>query len=283
MVLWESGYVEANGLKLHYRRSGRESGLPPLVTAHGISDDGGCWIPIAEELVAQFDVILADARGHGRSEEPKDHDFGAIAQGNDLLGLIAALGLHRPFILGHSMGAVTTLAAAGTAPDVPAAIMVEDPPPRLLGTEAGPPLNPDDMATMRAWLVQMKRMTRDELLDYGKNRSPTWPDAEFPHWADAKAHMSPNVQMLLDPANRQPIDWPPLLRQISGPALLITADPELGAIMTPDAAAKLKEFIPQLTVSHVPRAGHNIRREQPALYLEAIRAFLADLPASTRP
>ena len=71
MVLWESGYVEANGLKLHYRRSGRDSGLPPLVTAHGISDDGGCWIPIAEEFVAQFDVILADARGHGRSEAPE--------------------------------------------------------------------------------------------------------------------------------------------------------------------------------------------------------------------
>jgi pimeloyl-ACP methyl ester carboxylesterase len=283
MVLWESGYVEANGLTLHYRRSGRDSGFPPLVTAHGISDDGGCWIPIAEEFVAQFDVILADARGHGRSEEPQDNDYGPIAQGNDILGLIAALGLRRPFILGHSMGAVTTLAAAGTAADIPAAIMVEDPPPRLLGTEAATPINPDDFASMRAWLKQMKRMTRDELLDFGKKRSPTWPDTEFPHWADAKAHMSPNVQTLLDPANRKPVNWPPLLRAISCPALLITADPELGAIMTPEAAATLKQLVPHLTVTHVPGAGHNIRREQPALYLEAVRAFLADLPASSRP
>ena len=118
------------------------------------------------------------------------------------------------------MGAVTALAAAGMAPDVPAAIMVEDPPPRLVGADADTPMNPDDFADMRAWLGQMKRMTRDELLDYGKARSPTWPDAEFPHWADAKAHMSPNVQMLLDPANRQVVDWPPLLRanQLSCPA-----------------------------------------------------------------
>lgn len=283
MVLWESGYAEANGLKLHYRRSGRDSGLPPLVTAHGISDDGGCWIPIAEEFVAQFDVILADARGHGRSEQPKDNDYGATAQGSDLLGLIAALDLRRPLILGHSMGAVTALAAAGMAPDVPAAILVEDPPPRLVGADGDTPFNPDDFAEMRAWLGQMKRMTRDELLDYGKVRSPTWPDAEFPHWADAKAHMSPNVQMLLDPANRQVIDWPPLLRAISCPALLITADPELGAITTPDAAARMKEMIPQLAITHVPGAGHNIRREQPALYLEAMRAFLADLPVAARP
>jgi N-formylmaleamate deformylase len=282
MILWESGYVEANGLKLHYRRSGRDSGLPPLVTAHGTSDDGGCWIPIAEEFATQFDVVLADARGHGRSEAP-ERDYGATAQGSDLLGLIAELGLRRPFILGHSMGAVTALAAAGMAPDVPAAIMVEDPPPRLVGANSAATVNPDDMASMRAWLIQMKRMTRDELLDFGKTRSPTWPDAEFPHWADAKAHMSPNVQMLLDPANRQSIDWPPLLRTIRCPALLITADPDLGAITTPDAAARIKEMIPQLTITHVPGAGHNIRREQPALYLEAIRAFLADLPPASRP
>ena len=282
MMLWESGYVEANGLKLHYRRSGRDSGLPPLVTAHGISDDGGCWIPIAEEFVAQFDVILEDARGHGRSEEP-ERDYGATAQGNDLLGLIAALGLHRPFILGHSMGAVTALAAAGMAPDVPAAIMVEDPPPRLIGADGDTPINPDDFADMRTWLTQMKRMSRDELLEYGKVRSPTWPDAEFPHWADAKARMSPNVRRLLEPGTSPPVDWPPLLGRITCPALLIMADPELGAITTPEAAARMKELIPQLTVTHVPGAGHNIRREQPALYLEAIRAFLADLPASSRP
>ncbi len=53
--------------------------------------------------------------------------------------------------------------------------------------------------------------------------------------------------------------------------------------MTPDAADRMKELIPQLTVTHVPGAGHNIRREQPVLFLEAVRAFLADLPASSRP
>ncbi len=161
--------------------------------------------------------------------------------------------------------------------------MVEDPPPRLIGADGDTPINPDDFADMRAWLTQMKRMSRDELLEYGKVRSPTWPDAEFPHWADAKARMSPNVRRLLEPGTSPPVDWPSLLGRITCPALLITADPELGAITTPEAAARMKELIPQLTVTHVPGAGHNIRREQSALYLEAIRAFLADLPASSRP
>src|SRR5215218_8070372 len=223
MVVWESGYVEVNGLKLHYRRSGRDSGLPPLVTAHGFSDDGGCWIPIIEEFVAEFDIILADARGHGRSEAP-ECDYGATAQGNDLLGLIAAIGLHRPVLLGHSMGAITALAAAGMAPDIPAAIMVEDPPPHVIG--AGTSTNPDAIVNIRAWVTELKRMSRDELLEHGKHRSPSWPDTEFPYWADAKARLSPNAHRLLDPSTSPPVDWPPLLRAITCPTLLITADPE---------------------------------------------------------
>ena len=220
MVLWESGYVEANGLKLHYRRAGRESGLPHLVTAHGISDDGGCWIPIAQELVAQFDVILADARGHGRSEQPQDNDYGAIAQGNDLLGLIAALGLHRPFILGALDGRGYGAGRRRYGPRCPGSDHRRGssaPPGRHRWRHAHEPRH---FADMRAWLGQMKRMTRDELLEFGKARSPTWPDAEFPHWADAKAHMSPNVQMLLDPANRKVVDWPlaPARNQLPCPA-----------------------------------------------------------------
>lgn len=282
MMLWESGYAESNGLTLHYRRSGRETGRPALVLSHGISDDGGCWIPIAEQFVGQFDVILVDARGHGRSDMHPS-DYSAQAQATDLIGLVGALGLQRPFLLGHSMGAITTLAAAGMAPHIPSAIMVEDPPPRLIGGGDDGAPNLDDMEAIRSWLIQMKRMTRDDLLAAGPVRSPTWPESEFPHWADAKARMSPNVQMLLDPGHAAPLDWEALLSQISCPTLLITADAELGAIATPEFAERLGTIVPRLTVAHVPGAGHNIRREQPALYLEAVRAFLANLPSAARP
>ena len=37
-------------------------------------------------------------------------------QADDLAGVIAALGLQKPAMLGHSMGAATALVLAGTAP-----------------------------------------------------------------------------------------------------------------------------------------------------------------------
>jgi len=41
------------------------------VLAHGFSDDGLCWTPVAEKLAADYDVIMVDARGHRRSDTPE--------------------------------------------------------------------------------------------------------------------------------------------------------------------------------------------------------------------
>ena len=41
MSKWIDGYVNVNGLKLHYYRTGGD--LPPIVMNHGAGDDGLCW------------------------------------------------------------------------------------------------------------------------------------------------------------------------------------------------------------------------------------------------
>ena len=115
-----------NGLTLHYTRTG--GAKPPVVLAHGFSDDGLCWTPVAEALAADYDVVMVDARGHGRSAAP-EQGYGSADHATDLAGVIRALGLKRPAVLGHSMGAASTLVLAGMYPDLPRAILLEDPPP----------------------------------------------------------------------------------------------------------------------------------------------------------
>jgi N-formylmaleamate deformylase len=122
---WQTGYVDTNGLRLHYTRTGGEK--PPLVFAHGVTDAGLCWRPVAEALAAEYDAIMVDARGHGRSDAP-ERGYGPAEQAVDLAGIITALELERPAVLGHSMGAATALVLAGTYPDLPGAILLEDPP-----------------------------------------------------------------------------------------------------------------------------------------------------------
>src|SRR5689334_1913015 len=126
MPAWKTGELTANGIRLHYVRTAHAAAppKPALVLAHGFSDDARCWTPVAQALEASYDVIMVDARGHGRSEGPET-GYGSAEHAADLAGAIGALGLSRPAILGHSMGAATALALAGTYPDLPGTILLE--------------------------------------------------------------------------------------------------------------------------------------------------------------
>ena len=297
MAGWHQGDVQANGIRLHYTRTGGTK--PPLVLAHGVTDDGPCWTPVAQALEADYDVIMVDARGHGRSEAP-EAGYDSATQAADLHGLIEALELHKPLLLGHSMGAATTLVLAGTYPDVPGAILLEDPPQWWLssdpvlhaekeqaGTRAsavihGRRADDERLLGMQAWFADLKRKTREQLIAEQRAATPGWSEAELEPWADSKLRVSPNVLSVFDGQTPRMIDWQATLPGITCAALLIKADPAQGSIVTDDGAAALKRLIPQIEIAHIPDAGHNIRRDQVDQYIAVVRAFVAENTARTR-
>ena len=292
MTSWQSGDVETNGIKLHYTRTGGNK--TPLVLSHGVTDSGLCWTPVAQALSADYDIIMVDARGHGRSEAPVS-GYDPATQAADLRGLIAALNLHKPLIMGHSMGSVTTLVLAASYPDVPGAIVLEDPPgwwdatPNIIdaegedkaGTRASSIIhgrkNTDEerLLGMREWFNGLKHKTQAELIAEQRVAAPSWAEAELGPWAESKHQVSENVMNVFSPQGPRTLDWSGLLKAVTCPTLLITADNALGAILTPQNAKSLLALIPQLEIVHIPGAGHNIRREQFAAFMSAVRSFLA--------
>ena len=152
MSSWQSDTIQTNGIRLHVTRTG--GAKPPLVLAHGYSDDGLCWTPVAEELAMAYDVVMPDARGHGLSDAP-DGDYGPLEQAADLAGVIEGLGLQRPIIVGHSMGALTALTLAGRYPALPGAIALEDPPP-WWADDCVPPFGEEWQRQTRAWIVGLQ-------------------------------------------------------------------------------------------------------------------------------
>ncbi|HEU5103057.1 MAG TPA: alpha/beta hydrolase, partial [Roseiflexaceae bacterium] len=287
---WESGDVEANGIRLHYTRT-RGKG-PALVLAHGVTDDGLCWTPVAQALEGEYDVLMVDARGHGGSDAPAT-GYDAATQAADLAGVIAGLELHKPVILGHSMGAGTALALAGLYPAVPRAILLEDPPPWWVAAPApaeeegraetrttaaiyGRSAEEQERAQgMQAWFAGLKRKTREELLAEQRAAAPGWSEAELEPWADSKIRVSPQALNVFNPDAPRAVDWRAILSQITCPALVITADPARGAILNDDGVAALRALVPQLQVVHIPGAGHNIRREQFDRFMKVVRDSLA--------
>jgi len=246
--------------------------MPPLVLLHGITDDGLCWTPVAEILASTYDVIMVDLRGHGKSEAP---DWGYVYEtmATEVAGLITELSLESLVVMGHSMGAMTALTLAALNPNLPQAIVLEDPPAFW---RAGPPSQADlDVrAGMRAWFFEVKRKTRDELLEAVRTENPGWSEAELGPWADAKHRFSLKITQLIEKHDAVPGNFPVLLTQIICPVLLITADPRLGAILKDEDVADLQKSVPQLEREHIPDAGHNIRREQFSRYMEVLDMFL---------
>jgi N-formylmaleamate deformylase len=273
MSNWSQGDVLANGIKIHYYRTGSGE-RPPLVLAHGFTDNGLCWTPFAEAMEGEYDIIMYDARGHGLSDAPEGDYYSYTLQAADLAGLVEALGLRKPALLGHSMGAATIGLAAATYPDLASCILLEDPPLRgadfvLLPIEEQEVL----VREARAKTIAGKAKSRDEIIAQSRTEFPAWPEAERGPWAEAKQQLSPNVfnvQRVLPP------DWREIIPRIACPILLLTGDPELGGIVTPEIAAEAGSLWRVGQVAHIPNTGHSIRRENFERYVEVARAFLQD-------
>jgi pimeloyl-ACP methyl ester carboxylesterase len=273
MDSWQTGDININGLWLHYTRTGGHK--PPVVLVHGYSDDGLCWTPVARALAPAYDVLMVDARGHGHSDSP-EQGYGPAEQASDLAGVITALELQHPAILGHSMGAVTALVLAGLYPGLPGAILLEDPPSWWVPPDPALAVVDDHKALMRAGFYELKSKTRPELLAGQRLNSPTWSEEELGPWADSKLLFSENGLKILDAEVTESVEWQAILPRIVVPVLLITADPVMGAALTEPDIAALKALVPQLREEHISGAGHNIRREQFARYMDVVGAFLRE-------
>ena len=272
--MWQSDYIQANGIKLHYTRTGGQK--PPMILAHGITDLGLCWTAVAEILAENYDIIMADARGHGKSDVPET-GYSWVDHAKDLQGVVEGLGLEKPIVLGHSMGAMAALTFAGLYPNSPRAILLEDPAPQWVN----PPLSPEALAERRQGfhdrILSLRDKSREELIKLQHQAEPGWSQKELEPWADAKRTVSEKVVDLLNPEESNPVDWSSLLPKVSCPILLITAEVSRGAIVTDEAVKLLKSLLPQVEVKSVADAGHCIHRDQFDASMEVIQAFLAKL------
>ena len=98
---WISGLCQANGISIHYLRTGGQKSS--IVALHGLLGSGACLSPLARMLEDGFDVVLTDERGHGQSSAPVGgYSYRDLAA--DVVSLIKQLELDAPILLGHSMG-----------------------------------------------------------------------------------------------------------------------------------------------------------------------------------
>lgn len=272
MMDWTHHSVLVNGISLSYYRSFGDK--PPIVLAHGLTDDAGCWQQVADSLCTHFDVIAYDARGHGRSDAPAT-GYEPTHHSQDLIALISALELEQPVLLGHSMGAVTVALTAAERPQLTRRIILEDPPlpPAIDRDPSQDELTraQDHWRRWRAAMASRRDFSPSEWLAVGRKDHPGWPEHEYESWVKSKQRVRLNV---FDGTPLIASGWHRCVERIQAATLLVSGDPALGALVQHDAGEAWTQRLTHGTLVRIPNAGHSVHRDNFEAFMRSVSQFL---------
>jgi pimeloyl-ACP methyl ester carboxylesterase len=269
MVTWQEGDLQIAGRAVHYYRAGT-AGKTPVVLLHGFTNNGPTWTPLARDLEADYELIALDAAGHGRSTSPGPDPTPDYLR-DDTIAACAALGLERPALIGHSMGAGTAAAVAAQLGDQIRCVVLEDPGWRDAEVQ---PARPGAVGSAE-WLDLIRTLptlSPEERQALAVKANPRWSDEDRALWIDSRLQF--DLGLLDSLRRRPPGDWREIARQITCPVLLVTADPERGALVTPTSAREALGLLRAGQVVRIEQAGHNVRRDNYPPFRDAVLAFL---------
>jgi len=253
--------LDVPGGDLSILRTGR--GETTLVLCHGLTDSAWCLRALAAALAGRFDIVMLDARGHGRSA--RIATGAEVDLGQDLGLAMDALDLERVVLVGHSVGARGALDFAAAQPDRVSKLVLEDPP-------LSPPLDAASASARRDRfrhdLEALRDLADEDILERGRAAGPTWAEHEFAPWLEAKRQVDPNAMPRFATAWEQSID------AVTAPVLLLHGSVDRGSLINDDLVRDLTAHGGRLSAVQIGGAGHNVRRENPAEYLDALSAFL---------
>jgi len=257
-------FIEANGQQIAITRFGQG---PALVALHGIGSRGTSWLPIAEHLAQQYDVIAIDQRGHGGSSHPEQGyhipDYAA-----DLAEVLDQLGLEKPLIMGHSLGGMVTLEWARHHPRRAAALVIEDSPMRRGG--------PGVEELFDGWIA-LSKMSFDEARTYYAAENPTWTDDDLDRRAHAITSVAPGVfyelkDNMISQGGASVIST---YAGIASPTLLVYGDIESGGMVPEFDATTFSETLPNVEIARILAGNHSLHRDTGDAFLAIAEPFLA--------
>jgi pimeloyl-ACP methyl ester carboxylesterase len=258
-------------LKLEAEVVGPEDGAA-VVILHGLLGNSRNWAGIVKVLEERYRVAAVDLRNHGRSPHADSMSYKAMAE--DVAGFIEeTFGDERPVhLIGHSMGGKTAMAVACRFPSLVRSLIVVDIAPKTYA-----PRWREEFALMRSLPVASlkSRSEAEKLLEPG-----------IRDWAFRKFLLT-NLERLPEGGFRWTINLAVLetalpslfhhsledAEQYAGPTLFLRG--ERSKYFAEGDEARVRHHFPEAAVETVEGAGHNVHFDQPAAFLEHVRAFFA--------
>jgi N-formylmaleamate deformylase len=237
----------------------------PLVLLHGIGSSGTTWWPVIDDLAKRFRLIVPDWRGHGGSEKPTS---GYLIQdyASDLAGLLDALDLERPMIMGHSLGGMITLQWASKHPNGAGRLVIEETPLRR---------HPNVVEVFDGWIMLATQPVEQTAAYYSR---------EYPHWTPeecrrrAEKITSTNLAVFTELRDRnlrdEVPDWFGPMTTIGAPTLLVYGELEAGGMVSVEDAARFEQTVPNSIVCKILGGSHSLHRDNVEEFLAIVVPFL---------
>ncbi|MFI9387916.1 isochorismatase family protein [Kutzneria sp. NPDC052558] len=253
-----SRWVQSGAIRLHLLDYGPADGIP-LLMLPGITSPAITMDFVARELTDLVRPIVLDVRGRGLSDSAAEYDLASYAE--DVDAVISQLGLDRPILLGHSMGA-RIVAVAAPGHELRGSVLVDPP---MSGPGRGP-----YPTSLDAFLQQLAQARRGTDADEVARSWPRWPRRE----QELRARWLSSCSRTAIAATHAGFEsedffahWP----KVPAPTVLIYGGDS--PVVTAAGAAEASATNPSAQLVEVPAAGHMVFWDQP----EAAMAVLRDL------
>ncbi len=258
----KSGYVDAD-VRLHHLEYG-DAGSP-IVIVPGITSPAATWEFISTDLARDHRVITLDIRGRGLSDKPPD-GFALPDYAGDVAAVVTALGLERPALIGHSMGARIAAATAVRSPGLTGPLVLVDPP------LTGPGRDPYPMS-LEAFMDQLQAARSGGAVQELRRHFPTLTDEQLAlraEWLPTCEENAVRESWL----NFHREDFFPYLRELRPPVLFMygAQSPVVPESALPEVVAAAAAGV---ELVGIPGAGHMIPWDNPTDFIAETRRFLA--------
>lgn len=267
----------SDGLRLHVEEVG---GGTPVVFLHEFGGDHRSWEPQLRRFARRHRCVTYAARGYPPSDVPDDPS--AYSHGHaltDALAVLDGLGIDRAHFVGLSMGAYTALQLARLHPQRCRSAVVAG-----VGYGSAPQDRERFRRSCDERAAAFARDGADALRDYG------WSPARLQFASkDPRGHAELVERLVGHSATGSRLtllgyqkDRPSLhgLRDewaaVRTPVLLLVGDEDDGALET---NLMLKRAMPASALAVLPRSGHTLNLEEPALFNTLMGEFLATVDA----
>lgn len=263
-----SRWVRSAGLRLHVLDYGGPG--VGLVVVPGITSPAVTMDFVARELTDLVRPVVVDVRGRGLSDAGPSYTLDDYA--DDLDAVVDGLGLERPLLLGHSMGARAVAVAAARARTPLRGTVLVDPP--MSGPGRGP-----YPTTLQAFLGQLEQARRGTDADEVARSWPRWPRRE--QELRARWLSSCDTEAIVETHRGFESEdffatWP----AVGAPTVLVHGGDS--PVVTAAGAAEAAAAHPAARVVDVPAAGHMVFWDQPQAALDLLRDELVGLLGGVR-